>query len=194
MNKIKEDLLLHPVRLRILIGTAAREVTAQQLADEMPDIPQATLYRNIKTLTAAGFLTVVRERRVHNTVEKTYALAKQGLMLTPEDLKNATTEDYVRLITQYLGTLMGYYMRYIQRGEVDMSRDNVLLQMVPLYVSKGEAMQLGQALTTALQPFLMNQPSPDRQRLILGLTSIPDAAGTPASGSQAVDYPENEKK
>ena len=56
MNKIKEDLLFHPVRLRIVLATAGRQVTAQQLAGELPDIPQATLYRNINMLTNGGIL------------------------------------------------------------------------------------------------------------------------------------------
>lgn len=115
MNKVKEDLLLHPVRLRILLTTAGRRVTAQQLATELPDIPQATLYRNINTLAAAGILSVVQERRVRNTIEKTYALPEQDLRLTKEDLENADPEDYVRLFTQYLGLQLGYYVRRSER-------------------------------------------------------------------------------
>ena len=87
MNKAKENILLHPVRLRIIMAAVNRQVTVQQLASELPDIPQATLYRNIKALAVAGILSVVREQRVRNTLEKTYALAEEGLFLTPEDLK-----------------------------------------------------------------------------------------------------------
>ncbi len=71
MNKTRQDLLLHPVRQRILLATAGRRVTAQQLVNAMPDVPQATLYRNINKLAGAGLLVVVGERRVRNTVEKT---------------------------------------------------------------------------------------------------------------------------
>ena len=127
MNKAKEDLLLHPVRMRIILATAGRQVTAQQLASELPDIPQATLYRNINALAAGGILNIVQERRVHNTFEKTYALPDQGPFLTAEDLKNAQPEDYIRLFAQYLGMLQGYYVRYIQKGNVDFVRDNVSL-------------------------------------------------------------------
>jgi hypothetical protein len=96
-----------------------------------------------------------------------------------EDLKNAQPEEYVRLFTQYLGQLLGYFVRYIQRGNVDFGRDNVLFEMFPVYLSKAEVQGLGQALNAALLPYLKNEPSPERQRIILGLMSLPDAASTP---------------
>ncbi len=177
MNKTKENLLLHPVRMRILLATGVRQVTAQQLADELPDIPQASLYRNIKTLAAAGMLAVVQERRVHNTIEKTYALAPEGTFLTMDDLKNAQPADYIRLFTQYLGQLEGYYVRYIQGGNVDLARDHLLFQAVPLYLSDEEIQRLGQALSGALLPYLNNAPSPERRHYVLGLINLLDVAG-----------------
>jgi DNA-binding transcriptional ArsR family regulator len=174
MNKVKEDLLLHPVRLRIILATAGRQVTAQQLATELPDVPQATLYRNINTLADAGILNVVEERRVRNTLEKTYALPEQDLRLSKEDLENAEPEDYVRMFTQYLGLQLGYYVRYIQHGDVDFARDNVVFHMFPVYLSKEERQELEQAINALLLPYAKNKPTPERQRSIIGLSSLPD--------------------
>jgi DNA-binding transcriptional ArsR family regulator len=192
MNKVKEDLLLHPVRLRIILAAAGRRVTAQQLADELPDIPQATLYRHINTLAAGGMLVVVRERRVRNTVEKTYALPDQSLMLTAEDLKNAQPEDYIRVVAQYFGLLLGYYVRYIQKGDVDLDRDNVLFQLLPAYLSQVEAQELGQALKATLLPYVKNGPSPERQRSIFGLISLPDVVGVPLPAGSQTGTPASE--
>jgi DNA-binding transcriptional ArsR family regulator len=177
MNKTKVNLLLHPVRLRIILVAARRQVTAGQLASELPDIAQATLYRNINTLAAAGILSVVRERRVHNTLEKTYALPEQGLLLTVEDLKNAGPDDYILLFTHFLGLLLGYYVRYVQKGNVDFPRDGVNFQMFPAYLSEAEMHSLAQAINTAMLPFVKNEPSPERQRFIFGLLSLPDVGG-----------------
>ncbi len=175
--RIKEDLLLHPVRLRIVMAILGREVTAQQLASELPDVPQATLYRNINALAAGGILVVVRERRVRNTVEKTYALTKQSLWLTADDLRNAGPDEAVRLFTRYLGLLLGYFTRYIRRDDVDLSRDNILFQTFPLYLSQAEGQELGQAIRAAVLPFLKNAPSPERQRTVIGLMALPDKTG-----------------
>lgn len=192
MNQTKEDLLLHPVRLRIILAAAGREITARQLAGELPDIPQASLYRNIKAIAAAGILKVVHERRVHNTLEKTYALQEEGLFLTRADLQNAQPEDYLRLFTQFLGHLLGYYARYIQQGIPDLARDNVLFEMSPFYLSAAETRQLAQDLQTTLAPYLKNEPSQDRRRSILGLTFFPDAfAPVPAEGTAGEAAPEH---
>jgi hypothetical protein len=195
MTKVKADLLLHPVRLRIILAAAGREVTAQQLASELSDIPQATLYRNLNTLAAGGFLVVVREHRVRNTRERTYALPDQDLLLTVEDLKADPPEAYLRLFTQYLGLLLGYYVRYIQEGNVDFARDNVVFRLVPAYLSAAETQRLGQAVNAALLPFLNNGPSPERQRAILALMSVPDVAGAPVppdahAGTPVVEPPD----
>ncbi len=177
MNKAKENLLLHPVRMRILLAAAGRQVTPQQLADELPDIPQATLYRNINALAAGGILVVVQERRVHNTLEKTYALADQGGFMTAEDFKNASPEDYIRLFTQFLGQMEGYYARYIHHGDVDLGRDHVLFQASPIYLSEAEIQSLAQQLNDWLVPYIKNEPSPERRRYIFGLINLPDVAG-----------------
>ncbi len=175
--QVKEDLLLHPVRLRIVMATLGREVTAQQLAAELPDIPQATLYRNINALAAGGILVVVNERRVRNAVEKTYALTKESLWLTADDLTRAGPEEAIRLFTQYLGLLLGYFTRYIRGSDVDLAHDNILFQTFPLYLSHAEGQELGQAIRAAVLPFLKNPPSPERERTIIGLMSIPEKAG-----------------
>ena len=189
MNTVKEDLLLHPVRLRIILATAGRQLTPQQLANELPDIPQATLYRHINTLAAAGILNVVNERRVRNTLEKTYALPDQSLYFTAEDLENAGSEDYIRLFTQYLGLLLGYYVRYIKKGNVDFARDKVAFNMFPLYLSEAETQEVAQAINAALLPHLKNEPSPERQRYILGLTSLPDIVGVPLPAESQAGAP-----
>jgi DNA-binding transcriptional ArsR family regulator len=189
MNKVKEDLLLHPVRLRIILATAGRQVTAQQLANELPDIPQATLYRHINTLAAGGILVVVRRRRVRNTVEKTYALPDRDLLLTAEDLEDAQPEDYIRLFTQYLGLQLGYYVRYIQQGKVDFARDNVVFHMFPVYLSEAETQRLGEAVNAALLPYTKNEPSPERRRYILGVLSLPDVVGAPVPAVSQTGMP-----
>ncbi len=194
MNRLKEDLLLHPVRLRIILAVYGREVTPQQLADELPDVPQATLYRNINTLAAGGILVAVRERRVRNTLEKTYALPDRSLMLTPEDLKDAQPEDHIRLVTQYLGLMLGYFVRYVEKGDVDLARDNVLFQSFPVYLSDVEMQELGHALKSALMHYVKNDPSAERRRHILGLISLPDVVGASLpdgtrAGARAVGSP-----
>ena len=59
MTSPSADLLLHPIRLRILVGLLGRPMTAQQLGEVLEDVPQATLYRQLNKLAQAGVLEVV---------------------------------------------------------------------------------------------------------------------------------------
>ena len=69
------DLLLHPVRLRIVKAFLGdRALTTGQLAAELDDVPPGSLYRHVALLAKAGVLQVVAERRVRGAVERTYTL------------------------------------------------------------------------------------------------------------------------
>lgn len=53
----KADLLLHPVRMRIVQQLIAGDPQAiLQLAQRLGDVPQATLYRHMKLLLEADWL------------------------------------------------------------------------------------------------------------------------------------------
>jgi DNA-binding transcriptional ArsR family regulator len=172
----KEDLLLHPVRMRIILAAASRqEVTVQQLVDDLPDIPQATLYRNLNTLAGAGILVVVKERRLRNTIEKTFSLRRDQLQLSNEDLANARPQDYMRQFTEYLGILMGYYGRYLAKeDQVNLARDGISFNLIPLNLTNTETTTLFKALQETLAPFEKYEPSTERKRRILGVVTLPD--------------------
>jgi hypothetical protein len=184
MNTSKENLLLHPLRMRILMAVIGRQVTAQQLADELPDIPQASLYRSLNALAAGGILAIVQERRTRNTIEKVYALQEKSAFLSAADLAQAQPGDYMRLFTQYLGLLLGYYGRYLNQDAIDHAHDGVGYTLVPLNLSKSEFADMARSVNAALTPFIQNQPAPDRQRYIFGLVTIPDVAGPQPNRNQ----------
>lgn len=170
----QENLILHPVRMRIIIAASGRQFTAQQLANELPDIPQASLYRNINALAGGGILKVVQERRTRNTIEKVYALQDSTLRLNPEELARAKPEDHMRIYTQYLGMMLGYFSRYVSQENIDYARDGVGYQLLPLNLTKAEFVEFVQALNSVLMPFIKMEPAADRQRYILGLNFLPD--------------------
>lgn len=76
MNSNEQKILLNQVRHRILQFVAKNgRATSREIGQELCDIPQASLYRQIKTLNDSGFLQVIDERRVRGTLESTYQIA-----------------------------------------------------------------------------------------------------------------------
>jgi DNA-binding transcriptional ArsR family regulator len=74
MTGASTEVLLHPVRIKILTILADREATPQEMSALVQDVPKASLYRHLNILRAVGAIREVREYRVRGTYEKVYAL------------------------------------------------------------------------------------------------------------------------
>ena len=74
MTDVDPEVLLHPVRIKILTALAVKDATPHDIAATLGDIPKASLYRHINILRAMGAIREVREYRVRGTFEKVYAL------------------------------------------------------------------------------------------------------------------------
>src|SRR3712207_4096878 len=78
------DLLLHPVRLRIVQAfLGERALTTAELGAELDDVPTASLYRHVALLADAGVLTVAEERRVRGAAERRYRLVLEAASADP---------------------------------------------------------------------------------------------------------------
>jgi DNA-binding transcriptional ArsR family regulator len=173
----RADLILHPVRMRLIVTLARRQLTARQLSALLPDIPQATLYHHLGILTRAGLLRVVSERRVRGTVEKVYALAEENASLSPADLANASREDHLRYFTVFVTTLIGDFARYLQQdGPLDLFADGAGYRQTLFYLSDDELVEAATALNRALLPYLANGPAPGRRRRVFSTILYPDIA------------------
>ena len=89
------DLLLHPVRLRIVKAFLGdRALTTSQLAAELATCPPGSLYRHVALLARAGVLQVVAERRVRGAVERTYTLRLFAAQIQPGEVAAMTPEEH----------------------------------------------------------------------------------------------------
>ena len=171
MSDNKVDLILHPVRMRILTTIGGRELTAQQLAQRLPDVAQATLYRHISLLHKGGLLAIVDETPVRGTIEKRYALAGPA-NLTETDITDASKGDHLRFFTTFLATLMGDFTRYVDsQEELHLEQDGVGYHTLPLYLNDEQLTTFAQQLQDIIKPFLEEQP--DRKRRLFSFAIMP---------------------
>ncbi|MCP4428431.1 MAG: helix-turn-helix domain-containing protein, partial [Chloroflexi bacterium] len=85
MGLRKADLIIHPIRFRILQTLAAETLTTQEIAERLPGTPKSSIYRHLKTLLAGEAITVAETRSVKGIQEKVYRLAQRPY-LGPDDL------------------------------------------------------------------------------------------------------------
>ncbi|HZE06276.1 MAG TPA: helix-turn-helix domain-containing protein, partial [Solirubrobacteraceae bacterium] len=97
------DLLLHPVRLRIVKAFLGdRALTTSQLAAELDDVPTGSLYRHVARLTTAGILQVVAEQRVRGAVERTYTLRPVAAQMQPDEIAAMDATDHTHAFIAFI--------------------------------------------------------------------------------------------
>lgn len=168
------DLLLHPVRLRIVQAFLGdRALTTSQLRSELGDVPPASLYRQVARLVDSGVLSVVSERRVRGAVERTYVMRSAAARVGLDAVARMTPEDHRRAFLAFAAGLIGDFERYLAGGDVDLLRDGVSYNLAGFWLSDGELNEVARELTTILQPRLANAPGPGRKRRILATVLLP---------------------
>ena len=169
-----QDLLLHPIRLRIIQALLGSPMTPLRLKDALGDVPQATLYRHVNQLHEGGLLEVVDEQPVRGGVERTYGVVAEAVSLGPSDYEDATTEDHLRYFTTFLGTLIDAFGAYLGEGPPDFVDDGVGYRQVPLWLTDEEFTAVTAALREAIRPALDNPPAAGRRRRLITTIVMPD--------------------
>lgn len=178
------DLLLHPVRLRVLQAfLGGRELTTAQLAVELSDLPSGGLYRHVSLLAAGGVLTVVSERRVRGAVERTYALRLERSHLGPADLATFTRDDHAQAFATFVAALLSEYNRYLAEPETEPVRDGVSYSMNALWLDDEEYGQFLRDVGLLIQPRMAFTPGQGRKRRLVASAFLPLARSRAEGGA-----------
>ncbi len=173
------DLLLHPVRLRIVkTFLGDRALTTAQIAAELEDVPIGSLYRHIAILTSAGVLEVDAERRVRGTVERTYTLRMLAAQMQHDEVGAMSIEDHAQAFMAYVAGLLGDFDRYLTHDPAP-GRDGADYRVNAMWLTDTECADFLNDLKALLRSRLANQPSQERRRRVAYhvLLPAPEEAG-----------------
>ncbi|WP_284642238.1 helix-turn-helix domain-containing protein [Paenibacillus silviterrae] len=173
--KSKADLILHPVRLKLiqtLVG--GRQLTVGQMAERLPEVPQATLYRHLNLLRKGGLLVVVDQKQIRGAVERVYALADQGESLTEEDLKKATPQDHMQYFLHFLAGLINDFGTYLEGESIDPRKDGLSYRQASFFASDEELLEFIAGFRESLYRMMDNEPTEARRKRILTTILLPD--------------------
>jgi hypothetical protein len=167
------ELLLHPVRLRIVQAFLGdRALTTGGLGELLPDVPTATLYRQVAVLADAGVLEVTAERRVRGAAERTYRLRVEAASVDADEAARLSPEDHRRAFTTFVARLLGDFDHYLDRGDVDPGRDRVGYRQAALHLTDDELDELVADLRAVITP-RMALPPEGRVRRLLTTVLLP---------------------
>ena len=176
------DLLLHPVRLRIVHAMSGGQTrTTSDLCARLPDVPKTTVYRHVGLLAEAGVLEVVGEQRVHGAVERHYQLRRERAVIDADAAAAMSLDDHRRGFAAAMAALLAEFSAYLDRDGADPTADSVGYRQGTLWLSSGELTEMISALRDVLASRAGNQPAPGRSPHLLSMILFPAGEPPPLS-------------
>jgi len=168
------DLLLHPVRLRIVHAmSGGRTRTTSELCTHLPDVPRTTVYRHVGLLAEAGLLEVAGEQRVHGAVERRYRLRRERTVIDRDMAATMSLEDHRNGFAAAMAALHAEFNAYLDREYADPIADSVGYRQFPLWLNQDELAELISEITSAIVSKRGNEPTADRSPHLLSAILFP---------------------
>ena len=162
-----QKLMLNQVRHRILQYIHHHgNATVREIGAALSDIPQATMYRQVKLLCENGLIRVCGERQVRGTLEHTYKLGEE---LTGEgaSVMGDTGVQFTLL------SLAQDFKDYYSAEDADPDRDMLSITSVPMMMSDEEFAGYIEAIENLTKRYEHNTPGGDRRVRHVTLISSP---------------------
>jgi DNA-binding transcriptional ArsR family regulator len=173
------DLLLHPVRLRIVHAMSGGRIrTTSDLCADLPDVSKATVYRHVGLLAEAGLLEVAGEQRVHGAVERRYRLRRARAVIDQGAAAAMSLDDHRNLFAAAVAALLAEFSAYLDREPADLAADMVSYRQYSLWLNQAELTELIDVFSRVILPKLSNEPTPDRRLHLLSTILFPTEEAT----------------
>ncbi|WP_019925105.1 helix-turn-helix domain-containing protein [Nocardia sp. BMG111209] len=171
------ELLLHPVRLRIIHAlSGGRLRSAGELCDRMPDVPRTSVYRHLGLLTEGGMLEVGDERRVRGAVERSYRLRRDRPTISPDAGSAMTSDEHRRGFAAAMAVLIAEFNAYLDRADADPVADSVGYRQATLWLSPAELDAMLTGFRDIVAPLAANEPGPERSPYLMSPILFPGEA------------------
>lgn len=171
MNTV--ELLLHPVRLRIVQALLGEQVLTTAELSEKLGVTPASLYRHVNLLTNAGMLDVAGERPIRGTVEKSYRLNIAATRITPDELAAMTAEDHHQAFIAYIAGAIADFDKYLSTGDIDLVRDGVGYTTAGLWLDDQEFVEFAKELAAVFGKRITNKPGDGRRLRTVRVINLP---------------------
>lgn len=170
--------LLHPIKIQILKMLATKEeLTTHELACNLPDIPQASLYRHLRAMLQDGILEVSQERKVRGTIERSYRLKRNPFDEITARKDQLTKNELLDLFFSFMIAELSNFADYLGTDEYPIERNHISFASNSLYLSDSELKDFASALSAVIKNFSQNEPCPERRLHKFSFSIIPTRSG-----------------
>ncbi len=151
MGEMTATVLLHPTRMRVVLALGAEELTTKEIHSRLPDVAQASLYRAITRLEAAGVIDVIEHRKRGGAVERVYRVAT---MPEVADHSSATVSQVVAAVDALAGALSVDAARWSTSAHTEVQP---VLRRDVLRLTPASAQRVSKAIAEAVEAAVADQ-------------------------------------
>lgn len=152
------EVFMNPVRQRIIQYLLVHEKgTVKEMKKDLPDVPNASLYRHVKVLNDYEFILVIEEHKIRGTVENVYQLNRAALEVDDED---------GTAVQMSLLSLCASFAKYFASGHADPRKDLLMLTSCTLTLNDDDFIQFLKELNEVASKYMskpVTQTSVSRQ-------------------------------
>jgi hypothetical protein len=147
--------------------------TPFELRDRLPNIPLGTLYRHLNVLLECNVVHVVRERRVHGTVERQFALQSGADYFTDQQKNELLPYDVARIAGILTSLVSQGFERFATTATPPYRDGEFSMVATTLYLSQEEIQQYRQFIKEFTEKE-GRAPSEGLERRLLAFFAVPD--------------------
>lgn len=186
------ELLLHPIRLRIVHAlTGGQAMTTAELRERLSDVPKPSMYRHLALLVDAGILVTDSEQvNRGNLVQRRYRLDRAKSVVDAGDAARASKDDHRRIFAAAISVLVAEFNGYLDQADADPSADLVGYRQHTAWLTADELGSMIEELRAALVPRLQQGPEPGRRPYLISPIMFP-TKGLPAAEAVSDAEPES---
>lgn len=167
----RNELIAHPLRMRVMVAMAGRELTVDQLVSLLVDVPLPSLYRHISLLIEGGLIQVVAERGAGKRKERVLALTEGAGMLDRDAIDPDSVDENAHYVNVFLTELMTCYADAVRSADVRPGDWRCL--GFTLYLNDDERAELNRELMDTVKSFADRPRTADRRLRNIALVDLP---------------------
>lgn len=161
----------HPVRMRIFQLLHAGELSINQLAQRLADVPKPSLYRHINQMMKAGVIEVRRTRLVNGIEERFFAAVDERI--DPAEINQpGGLEQFADHVQLYGTGVVQELARYLLSSSAPHEK-NIAARDHVFYATEEEFIQIRETIYALLKQLEAEPPAPGRRKYRLFLMGHP---------------------
>ncbi|HEY5221451.1 MAG TPA: helix-turn-helix domain-containing protein [Microbacteriaceae bacterium] len=169
----KLELLMHPVRLRIILQLQDQQLTTAQIARALPGVSKATIYRQIVRLVDGEILEVTGEEPKRGTVERSYSLRTGAARIDEAAFAAMTTEEHRRGFTAMVASLLAEFNAYLDQQDSKPAAGPLAYGQRKLWLNTDEFADFENDMLELMKKYSGADHADNRQAFLTGLILFP---------------------